>query len=189
MNRLTLTACLLAAATSAFALDDTETTRRSFGSPSQLEIRNVNGLIRVTASNTRNVQLVATRIIHADDQTALSEARQDIKLDIEESGGRLRICVQHYWEDCKGNVNRSSGRRDPDYRAHYDLELQVPARTEIDLRAVNGTVEATGIQAAFRVETVNGKITLDEMDGAGSVKAVNGAIKLSFAKVPTSAIS
>ena len=189
MNRIILTACLLGAATSAFALDDTETTRKSFGSATKMEIRNVNGLIRVTASNTRNIQLVATRTIHADDQGALTDAKNEVKLNIQESNGQLRICVMHYWDNCDGNRNRSNGRRDPEYRARYDLELQVPAKTEIDLRGINGPVEATGIQASFHVETVNGQIRLEDMDGAGSVKAVNGKIKLSFAKVPASAIS
>ncbi len=190
MNRIALTTCLLLTASFAYAVDDTDTTRQSFGAPSQLEIRNVNGLIRVTASNTPNIQLVATRNIDADNQAALTEAKNEVKLDIQESGGRLRICVMHRWEDCKGNAkrDRSERRRDPDYNAHYDLELQVPAHTEIDLKAVNGKVEATGIAAPFHVQTVNGKITLEDMDGAGSVKAVNGGIRISFAKVPTSAV-
>src|SRR4051794_37797974 len=114
MNRLTLTACVLAAATSAYAVDDTDITRRSFGAPSQLEIRNVNGLIRVTASNTRDVQLVATRTIRADNQTALENARNEVKLDVQEVGGRLRICVIHYWDDCRDNANRDRSERPRD---------------------------------------------------------------------------
>jgi hypothetical protein len=188
MNRYLLAACLLTA-TSAFALDDTETTRKSFGSPGLVEIHNVNGLIRVTASNTRTIQLVATRTIHADDQSALNDARSEVKLDIQESGGNLRVCVMHYWDDCKGNKIRSGRPRDPGYRARYDLELQVPASTEIDLHAINGPVEVTGIHAPFRVQTVNGQVRLEEMNGTGRIQAVNGRIKLSFAEAPTSAIS
>jgi DUF4097 and DUF4098 domain-containing protein YvlB len=63
------------------------------------------------------------------------------------------------------------------------LELQVPARTEINLRVVDGTVEVKGIHAPFHTETVNGKIILEDMDGAGAVKAVNGAIKVPAAPV------
>jgi hypothetical protein len=99
MNRLTLTACLLAFASTAFALDGTETTRKTFSAASQLEVRNINGLIRVTASNTSSIQLVATRIIHADDAAALAVARNELTLDVQESGGQFRLCVMHYRED------------------------------------------------------------------------------------------
>jgi hypothetical protein len=181
--------CLLASAVTALAAEDNETIRQSFGAPAQLEVRNVNGRIRVTAANTPNIQLVAAKHLEADDQADLAQLRSEVRLDIQETGGRLRICVIQPWDDCRGNENRRSENRRwrdrRDFEVRVDLELQVPARTEIDLRVINGPVEATGIQAPFRVESVNGKVTLTEMEGSGSAHAVNGAIKLSFARVPT----
>ncbi len=177
---------LLATSFTAFAVEDNETIRQSFGAKAVLEVRNVNGRIRVTASNTSNIQLVATKHIDADNQAALAQARSEVRLDIQETGGRLLICVIHIWEDCRGNQggnNRDHRRRD--YEAKMDLELQVPARTEIDLRAVNGPVDVTGIQGRFHVEAVNGRLTMTGMENSGWVHAVNGAISLSFAKAPS----
>ncbi len=97
---------LLTGAVSAFAVEDTETIRQSFGTPAQLEVQNFNGAIRVTAAVRRISSWSATKRLQADDQTALAQARSEVRLDIQESGGRLRICVIHPWEDCQENGDR-----------------------------------------------------------------------------------
>ena len=103
MHRILLA---LATATLAWAIDDTETIRQSFAAAPKLEVRNINGSVRVTGSSTGGIQLVATKKIHADDRRALDQARTEVRLDVRPSGDLLRLCVIQPWEDCSGSKNQ-----------------------------------------------------------------------------------
>jgi len=186
---------VLATGALAWAVDDTETIRQSYAAAPKLEVRNINGSVRVTGSSTGGIQLVATKKIHADDQRALDQARTEVRLDARPSGDVLRICVIQPWEDCSGSKNqyrKDSGCRgrdcDPDFWVTFDLELQVPTNIVLDLKTVNGSVSAKNTQGDFDAKTVNGTVTVEDINGSGTAHTVNGQVKLSFSASPRQSV-
>src|SRR5262245_49787785 len=116
------TTMLLATALCAFGIDDTETIRQSYPVSERLEVKNVNGFIHVTASNTGNIQLVATKKIDADNASALARAKSEVRLDVQQTGGALRICVVYAYDNCVDDrVNIRRGDRDRDYDARVNI--------------------------------------------------------------------
>jgi hypothetical protein len=181
--------CLLPAAVALASVEDKETTRHTYPFASRLDVSNVNGSIRVTAGGGNNIEFVANKRIEAKTQEALEQAKREVRLDIQSSGDRLRICVEGPWRDCNNDRNQGCRRDcDRDYNVSYDFELQVPASIVLDLKTVNGRVFARGTQAGFDVKSVNGSVTLEEMGGAGSATTVNGGVKMSFVNVPTQSV-
>lgn len=181
--------CLLPAALALASVEDKETIRQTYPFASRLDISNINGSIRVTAGGGNNIEFVANKRIEAKTQEALEQARREVRLDIQSSGDRLRICVDGPFRDCSSDRNQGCRRDcDRDYNVSYDFELQVPASILLDLKTVNGRVFARGTNGAFDVKSVNGSVTLEEMGGAGSATTVNGGVKLSFTNVPTQSV-
>lgn len=171
------------------AIEDTETTRHSYPAASKLEIRNINGGVRVTGVNRQDVQLVLHRRITARSDQAMDQARREVRLDVQSTGSLLRLCIAGPWNDCTPNGNRGC-RNDceRDYQVRYDFELEVPSNIAAGLHTVNGGVTARNIAGAFDAKTVNGAITLEEMGSAGTAHTVNGTVKMSFTQTPASTV-
>jgi DUF4097 and DUF4098 domain-containing protein YvlB len=181
--------CLLPAALALASVEDKETIRQTYPFASRLDVSNVNGSIRVTAGSGNSIEFVANKRIEAKTQDALEQARREVRLDVQSSGDRLRICVEGPFRDCSSERNQGCRRDcDRDYNVSYDFELQVPASIAVDLKTVNGRVFAKGVMGAFDARSVNGAVTLEEMGGSGSATTVNGAVKLSFVNVPMQSV-
>src|SRR5262245_10551333 len=81
-----------------FDFDERETLRQTLEfSPDNgkktLEVDNVNGRIRVTGYDGRNVEMIANKTIRARSQTTLQIARQDVRLDIADKAETISIYV------------------------------------------------------------------------------------------------
>ena len=182
--------CLLPGAFLLAKVEERDTFRQTYGYSSRLEVRNINGAIRVTGTNGNNIEFVANRRIEAKNQEALELAKREVRLDIQSSGDRLRVCIAEPYRDCNDERGNRGCRGDceRDYSVRYDFELQVPRAIAVDLKSVNGGVWAKAVNGAFNVSTVNGGVTLEDMGSSGSATTVNGGVKLSFINVPAESV-
>jgi len=191
--------CLLilltaAAALPSLAVEDRETIQQNYPFASKVDVRNLNGSIRVTGYAGNEIQFIARKRIEATSQEALEQAKREVRMDVQSGGGVFRVCVLGPWRDsCSTSEagKRSSGCLgdcDRGYTVRYDFELQVPAAAVLALKTVNGAIRAEAVQGAFEIKTVNGGLELRDMGGSGTAHTVNGAVKLSFRNSPAERI-
>jgi len=151
--------------------------------PGQVIVDNLYGSIRVEGYNGRDVILVAHKAILARSKDRIDRAKEEVKLDIAEKGNTIDIYVDGPFRCNERRGYRS--RRDPGYEVHYDFELKVPFKTELDLATVmNGAIEVKNVEGAFGISNVNGEIKMKDVAGSGDAHTVNGKVEAAFRRIP-----
>jgi hypothetical protein len=157
-----------------------------------LEVRNVNGAIRVVGTDADTVDLVANRTINAESQSAVAEARRIVRLETAEAIGGLNVCADaSVGCRCDDRLRSDTGRSSTSsYRVDVDLELRVPRDAALRLCTINrGDITLEHTAGAFDVSHVNGGITLSDIRGSGRAATVNGGVMAAFSDVMASASS
>jgi hypothetical protein len=134
--------------------------------PGTLKVELLDGSVTIKGSNRRDVLFVANsqgardalrRRQQSEPPPGMRRLTQPAGLSIEERENEM-------------SVESSFNRR-------VDLEIEVPAKTNLDISLVNGggiTVE--GIDSEMEIENVNGGISLTNVGGSVVAHAVNGRI-------------
>ena len=99
----------------------------------------------------------------ADDAAAKLE---EMRVEARRVDGRAEVTVR--------------GREDrwPD-GGRADVEVQVPSGVGLELKAVNGDVDAEGMMDDLTAESVNGSVSVRDVKADAKVKSVNGAVSAS----------
>lgn len=181
--QIATTAILLASATAAADVRDSRTIERRLelpGTTAGLVVDNVFGSIRVTTHRNHTIEFVAVERIEADSQRDLERARREVSLEVEQHGDEVVLYVDGPFRDCRYRCNW-----DPDYLVQYDLDIRVPAATDIDLKTVNqGEIEVAGVSGSFHISNVNGGVELTGISGSGDASTVNGPLRVVFDENP-----
>lgn len=153
-----------------------------------LDVRTLNGAIRVTGDGGADVRLEAVTRVEADDDAALRTGLRTATLEAQEQGTTVAVTLR---DDGQNSCGEQQWRRSPawwdrrGFSSSTDLTLQVPRDVRVRLCTVNGdAVTVTGVAGDFDVSNVNGKVVLAEMSGSGSATTVNGGIEASFVASP-----
>jgi DUF4097 and DUF4098 domain-containing protein YvlB len=155
-----------------------------------VDLRTVNGRIRLTTDNRDDVRLTVTRRTDAEREADLASAERDVRLETSARGAIVSATVRDREQACGES---SSSRRDswwdrPRYRVRVDLTAVVPAGTRVRLCTINGEeIVASGVLADFDVTNVNGRVEVTGVRGAGRATTVNGPVTVAFAESPTDA--
>jgi hypothetical protein len=64
-----------------------------------------------------------------------------------------------------------------------DLEIEVPARTNLRLHAVNGSITVDGVEGEIEIDTTNGPVRLTNVAGAVVAKTTNGSVTATLSRV------
>jgi DUF4097 and DUF4098 domain-containing protein YvlB len=167
-----------------------ESRRLQFSGQGQrtLDVRAVNGTIRVTGDGGADVRLDATMSFEAETREALGAAQQDVTVEGREQGTTVTIAVRDAGAPTCGE---QGDWRQPAWwdRRRYDaavtLTIQVPRDVRVRLCTVNGgEAVLNGTQGDFDVSNVNGRIVLTGMRGSGRASTVNGNIDAAFDVAP-----
>lgn len=154
--------------------------------PKTLQLDNVFGGIDIQGYDGSQVELVAQKTIKAKTQDKIQKAKEEVKLDIKESGGMIDIYVDGPFR-CQCENGRGLKWRDWGYEVHYDFVLKVPRQTSLTLKTVNhGDIAVKGVEGAFDISNVNGKVEMESVAGAGEAHTVNGRVKAGFSRNPGS---
>jgi hypothetical protein len=171
---------LLILSLSSASVEDRDTIERSFPNATKLLVDNINGNIHVTGVSGSTLHFKADKLITAESNEALAEAKRDVKLDVSTQGSFVRLYVDGPFRE------HDRGRQFYGYQVKFDYEIQVPIGAEIILKTVNGgEITVKGTSGAFDVRHVNGAVTMENISGSGTVTSVNGPLKVSFTKNPT----
>ena len=78
--------------------------------------------------------------------------------------------------------NIISIKANPPHR-RLDITLQVPIRTSLTLKTINGVIEVEHAQGELEVSCNNGKVTLAQVSGSVVAHSLNGNVKVSMTAV------
>jgi DUF4097 and DUF4098 domain-containing protein YvlB len=153
-----------------------------------LDVRAVNGTIRVTGDGGADVRLEATMAFDAETKEALGMAQKNVTVEGREEGATVTIAVR---DAAAPTCGEQRDWRQPAWwdRRRYDAEvtltIQVPRDVRVRLCTVNGgEAVVDGTQGDFDVSNVNGRIVLKGMGGSGRASTVNGTIDAVFDAAP-----
>jgi hypothetical protein len=181
----TLVLCLAAAGMAAGA-EEESTIQKSFTIPAEnaprIEVDNVFGAIRVTGHAGREVRVTVRRRAEAGSAEELAAAQRDVKLDMTQKGGVVRLYVDGPFR-CNCNCGCRTGHLG--YHVHYDFEIQAPKQSSMSLHTVNnGEIDVRGLEGDYDISNVNGRIDVEDAAGSGRVHTVNGGIRGTFVRNP-----
>ena len=164
----------------------TETFNAS-GTLKSLAVETVNGRVEVVAGTAfrADVDVTAWGASDADAKKNLGE----VKVRFENENGNLSL----YTEEPGVTVRRSGrgwnvrSRGDDQWRSETKYRITVPASMSVQVSAVNGGVNVTGVSAPVELTTVNGMITLAGARRDAKLNTVNGTIVAGFTDLPKGA--
>ena len=177
MTRLstTLTALLIAlviAAPAAAQQRETETVDRTLTMPAggTLRLKTFSGRVRITGTTGSELIVKAIR-------RSTRDRLNDIKLEIVQSGNTVEIDANH----------RVVERRN-DNVVETDFDIQVPARTRLDIKTFSAPVTVIGVSASQNIDGFSSDITIESnefTDGNDiDVNTFSGNVRL---RLPASA--
>jgi len=179
LRRLTLTALVLAPAILAAQdrqSDRTWTLSERVPAGQWIRVRNLNGDLRVRASNTDKVEITATKSWRRGDP-------KDVRIETKKSSdGSILVCA--FWtEDAtcsetsyQSNSHNDGWRRGRDNDVAVDFEIRVPKGVKVGVFGVNGGVSVEGASSEVRAGTVNGSVDAISMSGPVQASTVNGSV-------------
>lgn len=176
-----------------WSVRDEETIRKTLtlsAAPMRLLVDNVDGYVHVRGTSGSQVQVTAHKTIRADADSDVQEAKNEVKLTIEEKPGTVSVYYDAPWRcnNCCNGGCRGEHRRF--YNVTYDIDVEVPRAARAVVSTVNhGDVRVDGTAGDFDVSNVNGGIAMTSVSGSGDVHTVNGPIRVEFAKNPPGASS
>jgi len=153
--------------------DTGERITASFSDPARpglLHVALITGSITVKAGQGNDVIIQSRGRDHGRDgdpqaPMGLKRLAQQPSLSLEERNNRMEIIS-------------------PSGLLAVDLEIQVPARTNLELSTVNnGDIKVEGIEGELEISNVNGSITLNAVSGSVVAHTVNGKVLAELARV------
>ena len=155
-----------------------------------LDVRTINGSIRVLASTDANVHVEARRRTRAESEADRLQADSEVTFDILENAGTVGAIVREPDGLTCGEPGSRRDRRRPRYSVTVDVTVRVPSGTRLRLCSINGgEVRVNQTAGDFAINNVNGPITMDAVRGSGTAHTVNGAVAISFTESPRAASS
>ncbi len=160
------------------------------GAPMRLVVDNIDGYVHVTgATSGSQVRVTAHKVIRADADSDLQQAKNEVKLDISEQPGTVMIYYDAPWR-CDGKDGGCHSQQRRFYNVTYDIDVEVPRQARPVVSTVNnGDIRIDGTAGDFDVSNVNGGIAMIGISGSGDAHTVNGPVTIRFAKNPSSASS
>lgn len=152
-----------------------------------VDIRTINGEIRVTAADTSDVQIDARRTVRARTEDDAAAALREVTLEFLDGAARVGAIVHDRGDVCGEPFSRNGRER---YSVAYEFGVRVPRRTNLRLCTINGgDVTVDGTSGDFAINNINGRVTLANVRGSGSAQTINGEMRVSFAEPPRGASS
>lgn len=163
-----------------------ENIERAFSGARAIEIDNLNGFIHVTGSAGPDARMTVNKIIRAESSEKVQDAGREVKLDITEQQGTVRLYVDGPFRcNCSDRNRGFRNHHDPGYEVTFDFTLRVPAAAKVWLRTVNnGDIRLENTSGDFDVENINGGLELREVSGSGRAYALNHPLKVLFSRNP-----
>lgn len=141
----------------------------------RLEVGNTNGGITVEAWDRAEVQVNAVKKIKAASNEKAEEIAKQIKIDVRQSAGSLRIETVFPRNAGGGFMDWLTGN---DASADVTYKIKAPRDVVAKLVSTNGGLRLVGTRGRADLETVNGGVTVERTEGDVRVETTNGGINV-----------
>jgi hypothetical protein len=175
---LLLVALFLPSSVSAYKLEETWERTFSVEDDARFVLENVNGSIEVDAWDGSEISVRAEIVIKARSRSKAEELFEKMEFKVEERDDYVRV------EADLPRMRKLAFLFGERSSILISYEVMVPRRVCLNLRSVNGHIEAEGTEGSFDLHSVNGAIDLHSMSGEGYIDTVNGSITCSIAEFP-----
>lgn len=145
---------------------DTWTRTYQLAPGGRVEIVNVNGRIKVEASDGSAVDVQAVRTAKAGSDEAAKELLNKVEMHEEVRPDRIRIETR----TPNGLMGTSS--------TEVEYTLRVPRTASLNLESVNGGATVNGVRGGLEVASTNGEITGQALSGRVEASTTNGRVHL-----------
>jgi hypothetical protein len=149
-----------------------------------IRVRNVNGEMRVRASNGDKVEITATKTWRRGDP-------KDVRIESRRSSdGSILVCA--LWtentvctEDRYSTHNEDRGGWNERNRndVAVEFEIRVPKGVKVGVWSVNGGVSVDGVTSEVRAGTVNGSVDAVSTGGPVQASTVNGSVHATMGRL------
>ncbi|NBC64125.1 MAG: DUF4097 family beta strand repeat protein [Bacteroidetes bacterium] len=188
---LTLIIPLSTISAQTFSETQVETARfQNVSSPdNELYLHNINGNVSVEGYDGNEVQIFYDKEIEADTQRDLERAIEEVEFVVVEDGNRIFIYLDAPFINVnkgKHGISYNIHNWDDDYNVVFDITVQVPRNTNLDVSTINGgklLVENTRGKW-LDASNVNGRVELMNVTGVTDANTVNGDITASYSQSP-----
>jgi DUF4097 and DUF4098 domain-containing protein YvlB len=144
-------------------------------------LRNISGNIKVFIWDKAEVKIDALKFSKASTLEKAKENAALVKIEVERKDGRLEILTEYP----EGRQERKN------LNVSINYELTIPAKADLEVRDVSGSIWAENIGGYAKLETVSGNVSLRKGAKGGTISTVSGSIELSDIKgdIRTKAVS
>ncbi|MEL6257223.1 MAG: hypothetical protein AAFR87_34835, partial [Bacteroidota bacterium] len=176
MNLSRLVVLLLSTALSlpVFAQDSKEEINKelrfsSSSSDNHLTVQNINGPISIEGYNGSSIKVSATKVIKGD---MIETGKKEIQLRFAEKGNKVFVYLEtpmNQYDTEKGKYKdwdeSSRDYKDPGYRYHVDIRIQVPRYSNLKVNTMNdGDILIKDVQTKdLHVSNLNGAINMENV--------------------------
>ena len=152
-----------------------------------LNVRNLNGNVRVETGTGDEVQVRATKSWRRGDPA-------DVRIAVSRYGPNDRdVLVCAIWGSntvCSENEYRTRNDGDGNRNRNNDVSVQfvvtVPRYMHVQGSSVNGSVDVTGTSGQIRANSVNGNVRAESSGGPVEARAVNGNVTARMGNIGSS---
>jgi DUF4097 and DUF4098 domain-containing protein YvlB len=153
--------------------------------PMRLIVDNLIGYVHVVGTGGSGVEITAHESIHAETESDLKLAQNEVSLDITDTSGTVTAYYKAPWRCGRDQRNSCEDHVRRFYSVTYDIDVKVPQNARIVVSTVNeGDLQVAKVAGSFDVKNVNGSITMRDIGGSGEAHTVNGPVAVHFAKNP-----
>ena len=149
------------------------------GAGGWLQIRNVNGSVRVEGTSGSQVEVRATKRVRRGNA-------DDVRIEVKRFDGDRSVVVCAVWGESRCDEEGYHGRsntRDSDVRV--DFVVRVPRGVNVEPHTVNGAVRVADVTGEVRASTVNGNVEAYSLGGPVEVETVNGDVDARMGRMGT----
>ena len=159
------------------------------GAPMRLVVDNIDGYVHLTGIGGSQVQVTAHKIIRAETESDLRDAKTEVNLNMTEKPGTVSVYYDAPWR-CNGEGHGCHDQQRRFYSVSYDIDIQAPRDARLVISTINnGDIRIDGSAGDFDISNINGGIAMRDAKGSGDVHTINGPITVHFAKNPSSPTS
>lgn len=183
--RLMMVALFLTAVTSSLSaatVRDTFDETWNVAAGGRLELSNENGSVEIRSWDRSEVRVRAEIRLKAGSSRVAEEAMEEFRIRTSREGDRISISSRKP-RSGEGFLSWLAGRN---VEVDVKYDVMVPARFDVDIETVNGSIEASSLSGIVELDSVNGRIVVERSRGAVSAATVNGSINVELVDVARS---
>jgi hypothetical protein len=138
-----------------------------------LRVDNYKGTIHVTGSNTSQVVVKAVKHFEGGNDSDRKWWMENTKVDFSNDSGRVAVKVEYPSWSCVFCWNEHDS-----YTAGVELEIQVPAKTNLDLDGYKPDINISSVQGDIRIKSYKAPMTLESTIGAIHIDTYKDVVRL-----------